>query len=332
VVPIFIKKVSFVALVSVSFFIQGMDDQASLREILQRVAALSVNQDQLKVEMGAEAAKRGDLDSLKHFIDSSNVNKLTHNKLRVFHNAIVFAMETKDEKQYGPLFDYLFSIGGGFQKKVPGEEQSPLIFASTIGCHKEYARPIEILLEKGADPFESQPGQTSAAVIVAVGSKHEDCKRGALPVLQLFRSRANDLDQAIQCLDVEKVKQFANADTIKKLQNEHKCPVAHILPYCFRGYKDSFTLIDILLSSGVNPNEQLKGEMPGITCLVASTMHALKKGKTDLIEICLKHGGNPKHKLFPMAPSAVEMVKAMRLLEANNPHVPKVTALLNTNA
>lgn len=331
-VPILIKTVSFVALVSISFFIQGMDDQASLREILERVAAFSVNQDQLKVEMGAEAAKTGDLDSLKHFIDSSNVNTLTQKKLRVFHNAIAFAMETKDEKQYGPLFDYLFSIGAGFQKAVPGERQSPLIFASSIGCYEEYARPIEIFLEKGADPFESHPGQPSAAITVAVGSEHKDCKRGALPVLQLFRSRATNLHQAIQCLDVEKVRQFANADTIKKFQNDHKCPLAHILPYCFKGYKDSFTLIEILLSNGANPNEQLKDELPGVTCLVASTMHALKTGKTDLIEICLKHGGNPKQKLFPMAPSAIEMVKTIRHVEPNNPHTPKVRALLNTNA
>lgn len=140
-VPIFIKTISFITLLSISFFIQGMDDQASLREILERVAALSVNPDQLKVEMGAEAAKRGDLDSLKHFIDSSNVNKLTHKKVRVFHYAIAFANETKDEKKYGPLFDYLFSIGAGFQKEVPGERQSPLIFASSIGCDKGYTAP-----------------------------------------------------------------------------------------------------------------------------------------------------------------------------------------------
>lgn len=331
-VPIIIKTVSFVTLLSVSFFVQAMDDQARFREVLEQVAMLSLNQDQLKVEMGAQAAKKGDLDSLKHFINSSNVNKLTLNKVRVFHNAIAFAMEIKDEKQYGPLFDYLFSLGAGFQKAVPGERQSPLIFASVIGCDREYTRPIEIFLEKGADIFESYPGNPSAAITVAVGSEHEKCKKGAQRVLQLFRSRATNLHQAIQCLDVEKVKQFANTDAIKKLQNEGKCPLAHIIVYCFKGYKESFPLVEILLSNGANANEQLQDELPGMTYLVASTGHALKTGETDLMEICLKHGGNPKHQLFPMAPSAIEMVKVVSKVEPNNPHIAKVRALLNTNA
>lgn len=326
---LFKKMLCVCTLLSYSHLIHTMQDPHILfAQLSIEVASKDFDPEQIKVEMGAQAASHGDLESLRNFINSSNVNKLTNYKLRVFHHAILFAEKSRNEAQYQPIFDYLLSQGAEIQNQINGEKMPPVIFATSIGCFKGYARPIEILLEKGADPFISNKGACPALICVVAKNQKEN-SLGALAILKLFQQRASTLYQAVQCLDIEKVKQFANADTIK---NSEECPLSLSFAHWEQGIHESLPVIEILLTQGANPNAQLKNQMPGMTFLMLSTRHALKTGDTRLIELCLKHKGNPKYKAFPMALSAIDLVKVAAQIEPNNSHIPKIRSILNTEA
>lgn len=329
------RFLSLLALLSFFSLASGMDESHKMREMLVALMKMSIKQkvptsEALKVEMGADAAACGDLESLRHFIDSSNVNNLTDRKLRVFQYAITFADKCRDETKYVPIFEYLFSQNAEVQKDVPGEKMSPISFATSIACHTGYLRPVEILLDKKAKAFEStSEGGTCPASIAAVATTNKCDTPHASSVLKIFQNKASTLYQAVQCLDVTKVKEFANPDSIKNSEN---CALVLSSEHWAHGIPQGLTILEILLSQGATPDQQLKGEMPGITLLTHATRCALNTGNSKLLEVCLAKGGNPKYKAFPMAPSAIEMVKALSLIEPKNPHIPKVKALLNTGA
>lgn len=288
--------------------------------------------DQIKVDMGTIAAQNGDLESLKHFIDSSNVNKLS-GKISALDAVILFAYKNKDETKYLPLFEYLFALGAIIQTPAKGTTVSPLGIATTYGCLVNYTRPIEILLERGGNPFTPCTKDTTTAAQLCIFSKLRQDTPGADSVLQLFQKKATDLDQAIECLHIEKIAQLANPAAIKELEQKSKNSLARVYGMWAQGIKETLPVFSILFKNGIRPEDELPNvPLPGYTLLVAATKNALTKGDSSLLELCLSHKADPSYKAFPMAPSAIDITKVFASMEPNNPNVAKVRALLNTNA
>lgn len=310
-----------------SSMLQGME-QDQLRRLLETFVNLNISntRDQITVEMGAMAAAQGDIESLKNCINPKNVNQLTPDDITVFHHAIMFAYNCQDETKFIPIFDYLLSQNAEIEKKVVGGKSPPIIFATSLSCHKNYLRPLEFLLaRKGINPFDSINKEVSPVDIAVVAITNKS--PGAQALLQFFQNHAANLYQAVQCLDIQKVKQFASPENIT---NCTKSPLAKSFSHWVHGIPEGLTVIKILLSQGASAQQQIKDEIPGITLLHLSTSHALKTGNTEAIEVCLENDGNPQYKPFPMAPSAIDLVKVLSHFEPNNPNIPKVRSVLNT--
>lgn len=288
------------------------------------------NPEQLKVLMGKEAARNGDLESLKHFIDSSNVNKVSE-KTTALDAALLFAFKNRDETKYFPILEYLLAQGASIQRPVPGTKVSAFGLATSIACLEDYTRPIEILLEKGARPFDSCTSDTTNAAMLCIVSKLRRDK-GADSVLRIFQQKASTLQEAIECLSLDKTDQFANPTSIKQMAQNSSGALEKIFVAWTEGIKESLPIASILLKKGAHPHDELKGSLPGYTFLIAATTDALKRGETDLLELFLSANGNPRYKSFPMAPSAIEITKTVAVMEPENPHVAKVRALLNSHA
>lgn len=310
----------------------GMDEQLSdIFFSFSLEKNLSV--EQIKVDMGCLAAKNGDLESLKHFVDSSNVDSVNTQGLSVLQAALDFAFKSKEESQYTPLLEYLFAQDAEIQGPIKGTEISALGFATSIAWLENYIRPLEILLAKGGNPFIPCTRDKTTSMSLCVAARHKQHLTGADSVLQLFRQHATTLAEAVACWDNAKVKQFANQTAIDALaKNGNNVLVQNYKLYDY-GIEEALTSFEILLKQGAKPSEELKDHpLPGYTFMLLATQHALEKGDTKLIEACLNNGGNPKHQAFPMAPSAVDFIKTVSRKEPTNPHISKIRALFNTYA
>lgn len=319
----------------VPIFIHGMNKFADLKDLRAALESgqFQVDPEQIKIDMGTLAAIQGDLESLKHFIDASNVNKPSSQQRLVVEKALGFAFKSKDETKYGPVLNYLLSIKAEIQKPVtPNRRISPFELAATWACLENYTRPVEILLATGVNPFipSTEHSGSNAAKLCTVASK--DNHQPAINVLKLFEPHVTNLSEALDCLSVEKVKQFANAPVA---QTTGTAKLHHPLEKAYGLYKEgiveSFSLIETLFSQGMHPHDALPTHpLPGFTFMLLATMHALQTGDTKLIELCLEHKADPRYKAFPMASSAIEMVKSAARLEPNNIHLVKVRAFFNT--
>lgn len=326
-------KTIFICIFSFSFSMLnfGMEEDASFNDFLQSLSLKNASSDpaQIKVEMGGLAAAQGDLESLKRFIDSSNVN-VAIKKKTVFYKALAFAFKSKDETQYGPIFEYLFSQNAEIQNPVRGTTLSAFGFATAIASQENYMRPLEILLSKGAKPFIScTSDKTTAMKLCHVAMKGHPVAGNS--ILQLFRPHATTLLEAIECLDTEKVQQLSSPETIAALYKEGSDPLGENYKLYNFGIPESFPVFKILLTQGATPNTELRGHpLPGYTFMLLATQHALENGDMKLFELSLEHGGNPRYQAFPMAPSAIELIKIASHIEPSNPNVQKIRNLLNS--
>lgn len=327
-------KTIFICIFSFSFSMLnfGMEEDASLNDFLQSLSLKNASSDpaQIKVEMGGLAAAQGDLESLKRFIDSSNVDA-AFKKKTVFYNALAFAFKSKDETQYGPIFEYLFSQNAEIQNPVRGTKISAFGFATAIATQENYMRPLEILLSKGAKPFISCTSDKTTAIQLChvAMEKHPEA---AASILKLFRPHATTLLEAIQCFDKEKVQQLSSHETISALYKKGSDPLHANYKLYNYGILESFPVFKILLTQGATPNDELRGHpLPGYTFILLATQHALESGDMKLLELCLEHGGNPRYQSFPMAPSAIELVKVASQIKPSNVNVLKIRNLLNSH-
>lgn len=232
------KNFLFVLIALLPAFLNGMDD--SLENLFKKmsVSGAQIDAEQVKIEMGMMAAKTGDLESLKHCIDSSNVNKSSLTGQNIFDAALVFAFKSKNEPQYSPIFEYLFSVKAELQRPVAGKLNSTLANATVFACCENYTKPLEILLAYGANPFTSCTKGDVSAVNLCVVSKTEKNKQpGAEAVLKLFQARATTLKQAIDSLHLEKIKELANPDSIEQSNTTSFHPLVPLLHYHKKGSK-----------------------------------------------------------------------------------------------
>lgn len=287
--------------------------------------------EQAKVDKGVEAAEKGDLETLKLFINSSNVNALSTSQRSPLSSALKFAFESKDESKYVPLLEYLFSQNTQIQNPIGHAILSPFGFAIAKACKENYIRPVELLLSKGAQAFSyCTPSNAfpAHAVNLCFAAKKEGMS-GANAVLKLLQPQARNLTEAIECFCPEKVKQFANQTTLEALHKEGQNPLVSIYNFYEFGIEEAFPLFGILLSQGAHPHQELSEyPMPGFTFMLLATQHAVVTGDMKLIELCIAHGGHPEYKVSSDRHSAKELVEILSYTH-DDTHVPQINALFN---